>query len=788
MRREDPDYILSPAELTGLTAAFCPRIGRLGVVGPAEPAGGKQTRAMQSLAQLPQTDQIVLRRILTTLAAPGKVVELHTTTADERLTRQILALPAAPTGDLALLTTNGDHWRVGTQSPFAVKTVIRDILAANDGPAPEMLSIPLPTQAVVTLLAIIDHQRYARQYSELVHEAPIDSFTPREVLARFEDAETDDFRWPLLFIEKLIPAGVLASYSDASVATGLRALTKAGLVEPLTNDIVREVRSDQLYQLTTAGEVIADTVLHDVSKVAFSVSECLPDGVGQDVVLFVRGGLRLMLFLLSGTNGAVAALDADALNTLLDAWFEPPSAEAIAASQKPLPATTAPPIARQPTDGVPAAESQAGVSRRPESDPGAAPIFAVVSSEPQWPSPAGTRTCATCGTPLAPTAKFCIQCGHPVAAHGAMAPVAVSQSDASQSQRGAGQAGGVAPHTQSWTPAPQAAPGTHQAPSQEDKKPSLGCYLGAAAAAIVLAVLMIGIGVGLAALLRANGIGATTPPPTATVVAAVTAVPEPAQPVQEGNPTDPPPTLTQEAPDGESAQDDNADAMEETAPTPTEEPTAQATPTKEPDTPAPTAAPSLTGDQYLDESTMWDDFSSKAFGWSEKTDGDGGRTYVDDAYVIYDRVGIYIVSDVPVDFTPTSIDFEAALDVGLQDGEYGVICHYQDDANWDAVGIHPAEGTYHVAQLVDNEYIGMTSPLWQTAPNLDTTLGAVNQIGVECLDEEIGLSINGEFVGRWTLQIPREPRGMALYVYGYSDDIEPYSVIFDNVRTWVPVP
>ena len=57
----------------------------------------------------------------------------------------------------------------------------------------------------------------------------------------------------------------------------------------------------------------------------------------------------------------------------------------------------------------------------------------------------------------------------------------------------------------------------------------------------------------------------------------------------------------------------------------------------------------------------------------------------------------------------------------------------------------------------------------------------------ECLDEEIGLIINGEFIGRWTLQVPREPRGMALYVYGYSDDIEPYSVVFDNVRAWVPV-
>ena len=103
------------------------------------------------------------------------------------------------------------------------------------------------------------------------------------------------------------------------------------------------------------------------------------------------------------------------------------------------------------------------------------------------------------------------------------------------------------------------------------------------------------------------------------------------------------------------------------------------------------------------------------------------------------------------------------------------------------MAIHPIQGSYHVAQLVDNEYFNVTDPLWQPASAIDTEPYAVNTVTVECLKDEIGLFINQAFIGRWTLPTLREPSGMALYVYGYYDGEEPYQVIFDNVSAWIPV-
>jgi hypothetical protein len=252
---------------------------------------------------------------------------------------------------------------------------------------------------------------------------------------------------------------------------------------------------------------------------------------------------------------------------------------------------------------------------------------------------------------------------------------------------------------------------------------------------------------------------ASGPTPSAAPLEAATSPPTPTP-----RPADPEPTSTPR-------------------PSPSPRPSATAAPTT---TPEPTA-PVLTGEQVLEDHLIMDDFSSEALGWSQKADEDIGRVYVEGAYVIYDGVGMYVASDVPVDFTPTTIQFDAQLGGGMEDGEYGVICHYQDDENWDAVAIHPLEGSYHVAQLVDDEYVNVTNPLWQPASAIDTEPYAVNTVIVECFEDEIGLFINDAFIGRWALPTPREPSGMALYVYGYYDDEEPYQVIFDNVSAWVPV-
>ena len=374
--------------------------------------------------------------------------------------------------------------------------------------------------------------------------------------------------------------------------------------------------------------------------------------------------------------------------------------------------------------------------------------------------------CPSCGQPVTESAVFCSQCGHRLGTF--------PSEPADSTPR----------EVTMWTPAPPGLDETRVEPEKEasppPRRPGLGCYLGAAVAALGSIIALGGLTLGLVAL---TGSGPLTNRQPGAGISSDTVTPVPAIAIA-GTPSAEPDTEVPPSPTTTPAPDPTETP---TVPLPTltssPEPTGTPAPTQ---TPAPTV-PALTGDQYLDEATIWDDFSSDALGWSQKADDDIGRVYMDGAYVIYDNVGMYVASDVPVDFTPTGIEFEAQVGPGIEDGEYGVICHYQDDANWDAVAIHPLKGSFHVAQLIDDEYVNVTDPLWQAAPAIDTDRNAVNRVLIECLDDEIGLFINDTLIGRWTLPTPREPRGMALYVYGYRKADEPYQVIFDNVYAWIPV-
>jgi hypothetical protein len=426
MYTDGADVILTSEELHELARSLAPGTGRLDLLPPPDGVDGANGGAEAALAELPVAEYDMLRWALPVLRAPAKTMVVRTSLADEVVTQQALAWSAEPGQDLALLNPgaadNGTStWRLGRRSPFAVRTMMRAKLAADAGLPTEALNVPLPTQGVVTLLAIVDHLRYARRYAELVYEPPVVSFTPHEILARIGDAEIDDFRWPLLFFEKLTPPGALSSYTAEAVAAGLQALQETDLIESLADKPPAAPAPDQLYQLLPAGEAIADGLLHEVSKVGLTVSQCLPGitapdgdpGVGQDVALLVRGATRIVLILVSGKDGAVAFVDGDALTGLLEAWFEAPPAEAVAASRLSTLLTTASPDVQADVEDEP-------VLNEPLAVPGAsrpsAPPEAGRDDRPPLPPHPPSRFCTRCGARLDSTKRFCTQCGAPLAA------------------------------------------------------------------------------------------------------------------------------------------------------------------------------------------------------------------------------------------------------------------------------------------------------------------------------------------------------------------------------------
>lgn len=234
---------------------------------------------------------------------------------------------------------------------------------------------------------------------------------------------------------------------------------------------------------------------------------------------------------------------------------------------------------------------------------------------------------------------------------------------------------------------------------------------------------------------------------------------------------------------------------------PTETPIPEATdllaPTEAPATmepPFPTPEPTiednpLTGNQYRDEFSIFDDFSSKALGWPEYDDGITILQYEQDAYSLQVTGQDYFDwAYVPVNFWPNVIQFDVWGLPGSQEGTFGVFCQYQDFDNYYFVEIDLETNEFVMGQYLAGEYIPLTIPVeneqyWLSADPLKPYPDEVNKIDLSCSQEFMVLSINDALVYHITIPDPfQNPGEMALFVYAFSfAGSDGYKVFFDNV-------
>jgi predicted RNA-binding Zn-ribbon protein involved in translation (DUF1610 family) len=244
--------------------------------------------------------------------------------------------------------------------------------------------------------------RYARLYSTLMSQAPSEFFTAGDVLERMRQSVKEDFRWPLAMFEKVLPVRMMEKVQIENVTEGLNELVKAELVEACDE-------KGLVYELSSAGFMVADGVLHEVSKAAFCITQCRPDGIkGHDAVLLVRSSSYLFLFELAGEVGVLATLNEEGADLFLSKTMEIPDLETVAAAAL-----------------IPGQEQP--IASPPPAEPKRQPVNAVPlppQPAPQAPPPAGKRPsfCAHCGKTLKPGARFCPGCGQPIHAPGQLNP------------------------------------------------------------------------------------------------------------------------------------------------------------------------------------------------------------------------------------------------------------------------------------------------------------------------------------------------------------------------------
>jgi hypothetical protein len=203
----------------------------------------------------------------------------------------------------------------------------------------------------------------------------------------------------------------------------------------------------------------------------------------------------------------------------------------------------------------------------------------------------------------------------------------------------------------------------------------------------------------------------------------------------------------------------------------------------------------LTGDQRLDDHSLFDDFSSGALGWPIVDDGKTTLKYENQAYSFQIKEPEYYDwAYIPVDFIPYEISFDVQGLAGSQDGTFGVFCQFQDADNYYYVEFDLQDNSYLIGQSVDSEDIPLTEKnsvgqYWQSASALKSPPTAVNHIDISCYLDSITLFINDEWVDEASVGQPfDEPGEAAFFVYAFDfAGVNGYKVFFDNVEVWQPV-
>jgi hypothetical protein len=367
MKLSKGELVLSAAELSAAPAALGLPVGsasRIPVV-RATPADEAAVTAFFEGASEAVRD--LWHGAIATLARPVRTGVLHHALAEETSGRTILAFGPETGTDAVTLTNAGTDWSIGRRRVDDLVGTIRAILLDGVPLSPMPERVVVSQDAALVFLAVLHVLRVGRLKALLEHEISPVAFTPDALLAAFDAAALDDFRWPLLFFDKVLPASLDGVEWESRIPAALADLAKHGLIT--------ETKHTDTWIPTPLGWRFVAADAQHLTRVGVRVGDVRADGVeAHETFLLERTLQDVVMIDLGGREAVVASLVFEDLTKLLVAALTPP------------PELLAPP---KPATLRAAAESAAA----------------------QRPAP---RFCASCGAKLKPGAKFCAECGAPI--------------------------------------------------------------------------------------------------------------------------------------------------------------------------------------------------------------------------------------------------------------------------------------------------------------------------------------------------------------------------------------
>ncbi len=164
-------------------------------------------------------------------------------------------------------------------------------------------------------------------------------------------------------------------------------------------------------------------------------------------------------------------------------------------------------------------------------------------------------------------------------------------------------------------------------------------------------------------------------------------------------------------------------------------------PTPVPPTPTPTPTP-IPADRIL----FQDDFSDPNSGWTRFKADWGITDYINGRY----RIGVGINytdlwANPGLDFADVRIEVDAQAIAGSEYNSFGVICRYQDDANFYFFILSNA-GYYAIVKMEDGEQYQLTPERQLAVRGIIRPGSQVNRVQAECVGDTLRLYANGHLL------------------------------------------
>lgn len=275
---------------------------------------------VDSQVELPkETQGELFDTCLKVLANPNQTIYLHYNIADNLVSRSVLAASDLLPGIWVSLVGSADPYQISIRSEPELYFLMGDVLSVNNLLGSNEIGNHISTEAVLILMAILDHIKRAWMISALNHSEPITMFNLEDIRERLLDSENEDFRWTLLFAEKHLPFPIKEMGLIDNLEPVFLELVRTGLIEPVNEEAT-------IFDLTKIGEFLAEVDRQAASQLILSHSYVLEgeEGTAYDIFTFTRGTFDLLLYTLSGARASFVTIQPEELNIILRRIFAMP--------------------------------------------------------------------------------------------------------------------------------------------------------------------------------------------------------------------------------------------------------------------------------------------------------------------------------------------------------------------------------------------------------------------------------------------------------------------------------